>query len=100
MDQGIGSDAHTNTERLDSSTELSGFDLEFIQLFNFQSMHDADNSNSESSSSDLRVEDYGFACPNVSGDLAWEHNEMCFDSQLSTLDPLFGNEDYSSLFLN
>lgn len=98
MDQSIGCEARTNSEQPDSSTVLSGFDLELIQLFDFSAMPDTDGSNSDSSSADLRVEDYGFACPN-DGDLAWDHNEVCFDSQLSALDPLFGSEDYSSLFL-
>lgn len=83
-----------------SSTELSGFDLEFIQLFNFSSMPDADQRNSQSSSVDqLGVEDYDFACPN-DGVLAWEQNEVCFESQLSALDQLIDCDDYSSLFLN
>ncbi|XP_078163446.1 transcription factor MYB3-like isoform X2 [Carex rostrata] len=100
INQDIGCEKHANIEQPYSSAELSGFDLEFIQLFNFSSMPDTEQSNSQSSSVDqLGVEDYGFACPDA-GDLAWEQNEMCFESQLNALDQLIDCDDYSSLFLN
>ncbi|KAJ4799981.1 Myb transcription factor [Rhynchospora pubera] len=98
---GITWEAHRNTIQPDSSTELSGFDMEFIQLFNFSSLPDTEQANSQSSSADLGVEDYGFAYPIDSNtDRAWENSEACFDSQLSVLDQLIDCQDYSSIFLD